>query len=64
MKRQELERHLRDHGCQAVGEGSRHAKWRGPDGAPTAVPRHTEIMPGTVRSICRQLGIPAPSNLN
>ncbi len=63
MKRRDLERHLREHGCTEAGEGARHAKWRGPEGAPTALPRHTEIMPGTVRAICRQLGIPMPTNL-
>lgn len=32
MKRRDLERHLRDHGCQFAGEGARHAKWHGPEG--------------------------------
>lgn len=30
VKRTDLERHLRDHGCHFVGEGGQHAKWRGP----------------------------------
>jgi hypothetical protein len=41
---------------------SRHARWRGPNGAPSAVPHHNEIAPGTLRAICRQLGIPEPNN--
>lgn len=63
MKRRDLEKHLRQHGCVFVGEGSRHAKWRGPEGAAATVPRHREIKPGTVRAICKQLGIPAPDSL-
>jgi predicted RNA binding protein YcfA (HicA-like mRNA interferase family) len=62
MKRRDLERHLRDHGCRYIGEGARHAKWRGPAGAASVVPRHNDIAPGTVRAICHQLGIPTPTN--
>ncbi|MGI8412303.1 MAG: type II toxin-antitoxin system HicA family toxin [Solirubrobacteraceae bacterium] len=61
MKRRDLERHLRANGCRLVGEGANHAKWRGPNGAPSAVPRHSEIASGTARAICRQLGIDPPS---
>jgi mRNA interferase HicA len=63
VKRRDLERHLRDSGCRYIGEGARHAKWRGPDGRPAAVPRHREIKPGTVRAICRQLGVDPPRGL-
>lgn len=63
MKRRDLERHLREHGCRHIGEGARHAKWRGPDGAASAVPRHAEVAPGTARAICRQLGVPPPAKL-
>lgn len=61
MKLRDLERHLTAHGARKVGEGGNHTKWRSADGTrATAVPRHTEIGPGLVRAICRQLGIPAP----
>lgn len=63
MKRRDLERHLRAHGCREVG-GSKHAKWRGPQDQVSAVPRHKEIGPSLVRAICRQLGAPAPPNPN
>lgn len=45
MKRRDLERHLRAEGCREVG-GSKHAKWRGPGGEVSALPRHKEIGPG------------------
>ncbi len=61
MKLRDLERHLRNHGAAKVGEGGKHTKWRSAEGTrATAVPRHSEIGPGLVRAICRQLGIPAP----
>lgn len=55
MKRRDLERRLIEQGCRFVGEGANHAKWRGPDGQPSTIPRHREIKPGIVRAICRQL---------
>lgn len=59
MKLRDLERLLAAHGARKVGEGAKHTKWRSADGTPaSAVPRHTEISPGLVRAICRQLGIP------
>jgi predicted RNA binding protein YcfA (HicA-like mRNA interferase family) len=64
VKRAELERHLRNHGCRFVGEGGRHAKWRGPSSRPSAIPRHREIKPGTVRTICRQLDVPVPPSIS
>jgi hypothetical protein len=39
----------------------RNTRRRNADGTrATAVPRHTEIGPGLIRAICRQLDIPAP----
>jgi predicted RNA binding protein YcfA (HicA-like mRNA interferase family) len=61
VKRRDLERHLRSQGCREVG-GTKHAKWRGPTGSATAVPRHKEIGPGLVRAICEQLGVQPPEN--
>ncbi|MGE0363733.1 MAG: type II toxin-antitoxin system HicA family toxin [Vicinamibacterales bacterium] len=63
MKRRDLERHLRAHGATLRKEGGNHSKWISPKGT-SAVPRHNEIKPTVVRSICRQLGIPAPHNPN
>lgn len=61
MKRRDLERHLRAHGCRLIDEGANHSKWGVHDGPrQTAVPRHREIDFTLVRGICRQLGIPAP----
>lgn len=60
MKLGDLERHLLAHGARKVGEGAKHTKWRSAEGArATAIPRHTEIDPGIVGAICRQLEIPA-----
>ncbi|MFL5912358.1 MAG: type II toxin-antitoxin system HicA family toxin [Gaiellaceae bacterium] len=64
MKRADLERHLRDQGCRFVGEGGRHAKWRGPTGRASTIPRHREIKPGTVRAICRQLDVTVPPSVS
>lgn len=62
MKRRDLERHLRDHGCEQKREGGNHTIWWNPEGSGTAaVPRHTEIKIGVVRDICSRLGIPLPS---
>jgi mRNA interferase HicA len=63
LKRRDLERHLADHGCEILREGSNHAIWNNPAAdLRTPVPRHREIPAGTVRAICRQLQIPAPAN--
>lgn len=61
MKLRDLERHLKANGCRKIG-GSKHTKWRGPEDRVTAVPRHREIGPGLVRTICAQLGIDPPAN--
>jgi hypothetical protein len=62
LKRRDLERHLRDHGCGPIREGRNHAIWANqPLDLRTSVPRHREIPTGTARAICRQLGIPAPA---
>jgi mRNA interferase HicA len=58
MKRRELERHLRAHGCRQVDEGGNHARWAGLHGERSVVPRHREIDYGLTRKICRQLQVP------
>lgn len=61
MKRRELERHLRRHGAELLREGARHSVWGLDAERSIAVPRHREIKLGTVRAICRDLGIPPPT---
>jgi len=62
MKRRDLLLHLRQQGCQLLGEGSEHSIWENlVNHRCTAIPRHREINDFTVASICRQLGIPFPS---
>ena len=59
MKRGDLERHLRRHGCYLKREGSSHSLWSNPaTGAVEAVPRHTEISNVLARKICRNLSVP------
>lgn len=60
MKRRELERHLRAQGCRQVDEGGNHARWVGPKGSRSVVPRHREIDYGLARKICRQLEVTPP----
>jgi mRNA interferase HicA len=58
IKRVDLERHLKRHGCSISREGGKHAVWRGPEGSASTLPRHREVPRGTARAICRQLGVP------
>jgi predicted RNA binding protein YcfA (HicA-like mRNA interferase family) len=61
MKKRDLERHLRQHHCDRHRNVGKHEIWLNrATRAEAAVPRHREIPPGTVRSICRQLGITVP----
>jgi predicted RNA binding protein YcfA (HicA-like mRNA interferase family) len=61
MKRRDLERHLRTHGCRQIDEGGNHARWAGPQGEQSVVPRHREIDYGLARKICRRLRVPPPT---
>jgi hypothetical protein len=64
MKRRDLERHLRSHGCIPHQHGSRHDVWLNPRNLARApVPRHTELKRGTGRGICRILAIPVPPGI-
>jgi mRNA interferase HicA len=60
VKRRELERHLRKHGCRKLDEGGNHARWVGASGSRSAVPRHREIDWKLAREICKQLGVSTP----
>jgi mRNA interferase HicA len=62
VKRTQLERHLRSHGCWVLRDRGRHTIWGAPSGTRAPVPRHNELPAGTVRSVCRTLGIPEPPN--
>jgi mRNA interferase HicA len=62
VKKRELERHLKEHGCQLAREAAKHELWENPaTGQRTTVPRHREIKLPTARGICRQLGVAAPT---
>ncbi|MFN0056493.1 MAG: type II toxin-antitoxin system HicA family toxin [Planctomycetales bacterium] len=64
MNRRAFERHLRSHGCLLHHHGSRHDVWLNPENlAKSPVPRHQILKKGTVRGICRILGIPAPPGI-
>jgi mRNA interferase HicA len=44
MKRHELLKHIRSHGCVPLREGGRHSWWHNPSlNKKSAIPRHTEI---------------------
>ncbi|MBA3242544.1 MAG: type II toxin-antitoxin system HicA family toxin [Acidobacteria bacterium] len=61
MKRRDLIRHLEAHDCEFVREGREHTLYvNRQTKRVSVVPRHREIPPGTVRAICRALGVPAP----
>jgi hypothetical protein len=59
VKRGDLLRHLRQHGCYLKREGANHSLWTNPQtGHTEAVPRHAEIANALARKICRALGVP------
>ncbi|MBC8217363.1 MAG: type II toxin-antitoxin system HicA family toxin [Planctomycetes bacterium] len=59
MKRKDLLRHLRSHGCEFVREGAKHSWWLNPSSNKrSAIPRHNEIVDVLARKICRDLGVP------
>jgi mRNA interferase HicA len=59
VKRGDLLRHLRKHGCHLKREDRSHSLWTNPaTGALEAIPRHIEISDILARKICRELSIP------
>ena len=61
MKRRQLLRHLKNHGCSLLREGANHSIYQNDEtGAEAPVPRHTEIDDITARIICKELSIPRP----
>ncbi len=58
MKRKELLRYLRMHGCVIVREGKKHSVFMNLlNNKVSSVPRHTEINDFLAKKICRDLGI-------
>ncbi|HEV7425502.1 MAG TPA: type II toxin-antitoxin system HicA family toxin [Thermoanaerobaculia bacterium] len=64
MKRRDLVRHIREHGCIVDHEGGRHTVFAGPSNTTSSVPRHNEIKNDLVRKICKDLDIPDPFRRN
>jgi mRNA interferase HicA len=62
VKRRDLEKRMRRHGCSLKREGGNHSIWHNPEGggATVPVPRHSEIADVLARKICKDLGIPPP----
>ena len=61
MKRADLIRHLRAHGCTFVREGRKHTVFRNPsEGVVSTIPRHREIKEPLARKICDDLRIQRP----
>ena len=59
MKRGDLIRHLREHGCVFLREGGRHSWWHNASqNKRSAIPRDNEIVDILARKICKDLGVP------
>jgi mRNA interferase HicA len=62
VKRRDLGRHLREHGCRQIDEGANHGRWAGPTARRSTMPRQREIDHALARKICRQLDVPTPTS--
>lgn len=61
MKRSDLLRHLKTHGCELLREGGSHSVYvNRTAGKAAALPRHREINEFLARKICRDLEIREP----
>jgi predicted RNA binding protein YcfA (HicA-like mRNA interferase family) len=61
MKRRDLIRHLKRHGCEWLREGGSHTVYVNRASRKcSTVPRHREIIDFTARKICKDLDIPLP----
>jgi predicted RNA binding protein YcfA (HicA-like mRNA interferase family) len=61
MKRRDLIRHLKAHGCVLLREGGNHSVYVNRlSGKVSTVPRHREINDFLGRKICRDLEVPDP----
>lgn len=62
MKLADLEKHLREHGCEVRRDTGKHTFWWNPATRSAApVPRHKEIKNPTAWGICHALDIPVPA---
>ena len=62
MKRIDLIRHLRSHGCEPLREGRKHTVYVNRNtNKSSAVPRHREVNDFTARKVCLDLEIPVYS---
>jgi len=61
MKRRELIRHLKEHGCELLREGAKHTVYVNRKiRKSSTIPRHREINKDLARKICRDLEVPNP----
>ena len=61
MKRRDLIRHLEEHGCVLVREGSKHSIYASEsNGLTVTIPRHREIKKFVAAAICEALDVPPP----
>jgi predicted RNA binding protein YcfA (HicA-like mRNA interferase family) len=59
MKKQDLIRHLKSHGCNLLRDKGKHSIYVNPvNNRTSSVPRKREINPFLARKTCRDLGIP------
>ena len=62
MKRRDLVRHLRAHGCEFLREGGNHSVYvNRAKRKSSTVPRHRDVNDFLARKICRDLDIPEPN---
>jgi mRNA interferase HicA len=61
VKRQDLIRYFRRHGCELLREGGSHSVFVNRAALKTStVPRHREVNEFLARKICRDLQVPEP----
>jgi len=62
VKRRDLVRHLRAHGCEFLREGGNHSVYvNRAKRKSSTVPRHRDVNDFLARKICRDLDIPEPN---
>jgi len=62
VKRRDLIRHLRSHGCDILREGGKHTVFvNRAKRLSTTIPRHREMNDYLAQKICKDLGVPRPN---